>query len=287
MSNAGVVPSLRVALVGKGGAGKSAIAGTLARLLARRGHRVLALDVDTLPGLALSLGLALDRVGDAGLPETLAERQEERGWVLREGVEVAALVADHAIPSPDGVRFLQLGKLPGRVKPGSSTAFRAVLEEFRAEGWALVGDLAAGTRQPFFGWSDFAEVILIVVEPSAKAVLAARRLTGLAQAAAGTPTAAPADQPPPIIGLVANKVRTARDVQWIQEQVGEGIRVAGQPAGLPLLGVVPYDEQLAAAERQGLAPLDGAPTATAVDAIRQLAVGLEQLVGARRAGQDG
>ena len=64
MSDPGVVSSLRVALVGKGGAGKSVIAGTLARILARRGHRVLALDVDTLPGLALSLGLALDLVGD-------------------------------------------------------------------------------------------------------------------------------------------------------------------------------------------------------------------------------
>jgi CO dehydrogenase maturation factor len=181
MTNSGAVPSLRVAVVGKGGAGKSLIAGTLAR----RGHHVLALDVDTLPGLALSLGLALDRVGDAGLPEDLAEQQEGRGWVLREGVEVTALVADHAIPGPDGVRFLQLGKLPGRVKPGSTTAFRVVLEEFRAEGWTLVGDLAASTRQPFFGWSDFAEVILIVAEPSAKAVLAARRLAGLAQSAEG------------------------------------------------------------------------------------------------------
>src|SRR5262249_34175854 len=127
-----------------------------------------ALDVDTLPGLALSLGLPLDEAGDAGLPEDLGERQEERGWVLREGVDVADLVATHALTGPDGVRFLQLGKLPGRVKPGSTTAFRSVLEEFRADGWSMIGDLAAGTRQPFFGWSDFAQVVLMVVEPSAK-----------------------------------------------------------------------------------------------------------------------
>lgn len=125
---------LRVALVGKGGAGKSAIAGTLARILARCGHHVLALDMDTLPGLALSLGLALGTVGDAGLPDDLAERHTDRGWVLRDGVDVAALVGDHAHPGPDGVRFLQLGKLLGHVKPGSTTAFRTVLEEFRVEG---------------------------------------------------------------------------------------------------------------------------------------------------------
>ena len=80
---------MRLAIVGKGGAGKSAICGTLARTLARRGHRVLALDVDRLPGLALSLGLAPGAVDDAGLPEELAERPLERGWILREGAASA------------------------------------------------------------------------------------------------------------------------------------------------------------------------------------------------------
>ncbi len=63
---------MRIATVGKGSAGKSPIAGTL------------ALDVDTMPGLVLSLGMNLGAVGDAGLPEDLGERQEGRGWVLKE-----------------------------------------------------------------------------------------------------------------------------------------------------------------------------------------------------------
>jgi cellulose biosynthesis protein BcsQ len=37
---------LWLATAGKGGAGKSVLAGTLARILARRGHRVLAVDSD-------------------------------------------------------------------------------------------------------------------------------------------------------------------------------------------------------------------------------------------------
>ena len=51
---------MRVAFVGKGGAGKSAIAGTFARMVARGGDPVLAIDSDPLPGLAFSLGLAVD-----------------------------------------------------------------------------------------------------------------------------------------------------------------------------------------------------------------------------------
>lgn len=111
--------------------------------------------------------------------------------------------------------------------------------------------MAAETRQPFFGWSDFAVVVLLVVEPSAKAVLAARRLAR---------RAAPAEEPPadrssgPLIGLVANKVRTAHDVQWIEERLGEGTQATGYWVELPLLGVVPYAEQLAAVEQRGLAP---------------------------------
>ena len=48
---------MKVVFVGKGGAGKSVIAGTFARALARRGTPVLAVDSDPLPGLAFSLGL--------------------------------------------------------------------------------------------------------------------------------------------------------------------------------------------------------------------------------------
>ena len=94
---------MRLAIVGKGGAGKSAICGTLARTLARRGHRVLALDVDRLPGLALSLGLAPGAVDDAGLPEELAERPPERGWVV---------VLDHRVRDARGLAIVREA-LPG------------------------------------------------------------------------------------------------------------------------------------------------------------------------------
>ncbi len=235
---------------------------------------MLALDVDTMPGLAFSLGLSPDRVGDAGMPEDLAERVPEKGWVLKEGVEVAALVQAHALIAPDGVRFLQLGKLPNRVKPGSTVAFRAVMEDFREEGWTLIGDLAAGTRQPFFGWSDFAEAILLVVEPSAKSTLSARRLAKLAYKTVS------ADQTDKLnlvkrtpLGIVANKVRSAEDVRRI-EQALSGYN-------LPLLASIPYDPQLAQAEQDYHAPIDVAPNSPAVLALRELAERLEQWVDER------
>jgi len=53
---------MKVVVTGKGGSGKTTVAGTLARHLARRGHRVVAVDCDPSPNLGLTLGLPPDRV---------------------------------------------------------------------------------------------------------------------------------------------------------------------------------------------------------------------------------
>lgn len=258
--------SIRLAFIGKGGAGKSIIAGTLARVLAQRGHQVLALDVDTMPGLAQSIGLPLEARKDEGIPPDYGERQEGRGWVLKDGVEVDDLVAQYALDAPDGIRFLQLGKLPGRVKPGSTTAFRAVLSQYRAKGWSLIGDLAAGTRQPFFGWSNFAQIILIVVEPSAKAVLSAHRLAKLTQWPLGE------GEQPARFGLVANKIRNEAELQALQQMLA-----ATAVHGFPILATIPYDEGAAVAEQKGQAVIECGREMAIVQAIEELANVLEQM----------
>jgi CO dehydrogenase maturation factor len=250
---------MRVAFVGKGGSGKSTIAGTVARLLARAGEPVLALDVDTMPGLSYSLGLG--PVTDAGMPEELAERREGEGWVLREEVSAEALVERYALDAPDGIRFLQLGKLPGKVRPGSTVAFRHVIEGFRRPGWSVVGDLAAGTRQGFFGWAGFAALIAIVAEPSRAALLSARRLRALVDV---VPQAA--------AGLVLSKARA-----------GDRAEELGAELALPVWGVVPHDAAVAAAERAGVAPVDAAPSSPAVAAVAELVSNLRALETPERA----
>jgi CO dehydrogenase maturation factor len=235
---------MKVAFVGKGGTGKSVLAGTVCRHLARRGLPVLALDVDTVPGLAFSLGGPRE---EARLPAGLAERVPEKGWRVVKGAGAARLVDRYSAKAPDGVRFLELGKLPGRVEPTVTVAFRHVMERFRRPGWAMIADLAAGTRQPMFGWTDFADFVIIVADASAKSRLTARRLRPLAT------------------HLVANKVRSDTDLAAITSTVG-----------LPLLGVVPYDEMLAEAEQRGIAPIDFAPVSPAVVAAERLAERLMQ-----------
>ncbi|MCW5852757.1 MAG: AAA family ATPase [Anaerolineae bacterium] len=55
---------MRVAVSGKGGSGKTTIAGLLARTLARTGRRVLAIDADPNPNLSIVLGLPRDHAFD-------------------------------------------------------------------------------------------------------------------------------------------------------------------------------------------------------------------------------
>ena len=83
---------MKLAIAGKGGAGKTTIAGTLARQLARQGYDVLALDNDLNPNLSLTVGLPADVLADMRTMERDVIRrtleliaaktgQKPRGWL--------------------------------------------------------------------------------------------------------------------------------------------------------------------------------------------------------------
>ena len=245
---------MRVAFVGKGGAGKSAIAGTFARTLARQGDPVLAIDSDPLPGLAFSLGLAVDDTPP--IPDdAVVERQPgEEGprWRLRPDLDPLDAVERWSVEAPDGVRFLQFGKIrnDARALFRSQVAFRFIVNALPDDRWNVVGDLPGGTRQAFTGWGNFARTVLVVVEPTAKSLLSGRRLARMANIDSEAPKR---------VVAVASKVRQAGDVDMI-----------ARGTGLEVIAAVPWDEALAEAERLMLAPLDEAPDCPAVRAVESL-----------------
>jgi CO dehydrogenase maturation factor len=105
---------LRVAISGKGGTGKTTISGTLARLLAREGRSVLAIDGDPNPNLALILGLARESVAElVGLPRDLLGEEIDgsgrRRLVLTTAPE--ELLREYGAEGPDGVHLLVMGKV--------------------------------------------------------------------------------------------------------------------------------------------------------------------------------
>lgn len=251
---------MRVVVAGKGGAGKSVIAGTMARLAARRGARVLAMDFDLAPGLSVSLGTGAD---PAEPPLLLAsERRDDGGWRWREGVDVASAAMRFATDAPDGVRLLQRGKLgpegPAAIE-GSSRAFCEIAKyigdtpEF--DGWTLIGDLPAGPRLVAQNWTPFASTYLVVVYPSTQSVLAARRCARLVREVAHGAA----------VAFVASRIERRSDVRHVEQAIGERV-----------IASVPLDAEVAAAERLGVAPLDHAPDAPAITAIRNLLAVLDR-----------
>lgn len=52
---------MKIAISGKGGVGKTTLAGVMARILAKRGRKVLAIDADPDSNLASAIGLPKKR----------------------------------------------------------------------------------------------------------------------------------------------------------------------------------------------------------------------------------
>jgi CO dehydrogenase maturation factor len=97
---------MKLALVGKGGVGKTSISGTLARLLARRGRHVLAIDGDPNPNLALTLGLAPEQM--EGMPTLSADLVESIDGTYRLTKTLEEICASHSLQGPDGVTLLAM-----------------------------------------------------------------------------------------------------------------------------------------------------------------------------------
>ena len=103
---------MRIAIAGKGGSGKTTISGTVARLLAQAGRQVIAIDADTNPNLATTLGLQPDRVkAITALPRSLLKREAQPdgsmvNTFLRDPMEV---LEEYGTRTPDGVRLVVMG----------------------------------------------------------------------------------------------------------------------------------------------------------------------------------
>ena len=105
---------MRLAIAGKGGTGKTTIAGTLARALARTGREVLAIDADTNPNLASVLGIppaSADAI--VSLPRNLMQRQTNSDGTTTTvfAADPEELIKEFAVRGPDQVQLMVMGRV--------------------------------------------------------------------------------------------------------------------------------------------------------------------------------
>jgi CO dehydrogenase maturation factor len=115
-----------------------------------------------------------------------------------------------------------------------------------------VVDLEAGLEHLSRGTARRVETLLVVGEPYFKSLETVGRSFQLAR------ELGIAD-----VRMVANKVRTPRDE--------ETMRAYAERHGLPVAGVVPYDDAVVQADETGVALIDLRPDAPSVAAIQRLA----------------
>ena len=252
--------AMRLAVVGKGGVGKSTLTASIVRTLARRGRRVLLLDHDSMPG-------DLDEPRPARRRQVAAERRHgarrEPASALGRGPRPdrrrAALRDRRARRHPRPAVRKSTVAGPAAAQPSVNAFFDICKKIEHAPeflDWAIVGDIPAGGRQPGQGWTPYATHYLLVAEATMQSMMTARRVKSLAAQI----------RPDARVSLVVSKAEGPADVERVSEYLG-----------LPALGVVPLDEAVKIAERLGVPVFEHAPDSAAVAAMQEIAERIDAL----------
>jgi len=241
---------MRVAFAGKGGAGKTTIAATMARLASRRGRPVVAIDADSNPNLAAALGVDPSISATlAGIP-TAAVSRKLTGPSLTTTVD--DIVDLHGAVAPDGVRLLLMGA-PAHAGDGclcsAHAAVSAVLADLgQSPDTLTIVDLEASPEHLSRGTARFADLLVLVTEPYYRSLEATRRLADLAAELPETQTV-----------VIVNKVRSRDD--------GEAVGEFCDRHGLRHLAEVPFSDAVVAADRDAHPLLDADADGPVVAAI--------------------
>lgn len=249
---------MKIAITGKGGVGKTMVAGILARTLARRGNEVIAVDADPNPNLGIALGLGVDETAklEAIANRVMADAAHSHSHSHDEPHEHKKpdqLVAELAVTAPDGVRLVQTGTIErpadGCMCCGSHATTRIIFNELESVGRMIVADLEAGINDLIWAYPKPDDVLLIVTEPYIKSIEVARRALIVAE-----------ELSLEHVFVVGNRIESAEDADRLRELL-PGVRLLE----------VPDDEAIRRADRRGLSPLDEVPDASGVLAVQAIA----------------
>ncbi len=243
------MPSIRLGIVGKGGVGKTTVAGLIARAYVEQGQRVVAIDTDSNPNLGLSLGL------------TLAETEEvpvlPRSIIVGSGGSTTAdrLIAEYGRETPAGPTLLsaiRVAEAGAGCTCGGHATVRGMLADALSDVDVVLVDMEAGLEHlsRSGGTLAYADVLLVVCEPTRKSVLTATRTSALAD-----------ELGIPVTLAVGNKAQSAEDADFFADTLNDN--------GLSLAAVLPFDPQIAAADRGG-ADEDAVSPAALTAAVEQI-----------------
>ncbi|MCU0861751.1 MAG: AAA family ATPase, partial [Methanomassiliicoccales archaeon] len=186
--------ALKIAVTGKGGVGKTTVVALMARMLAQEGVKVLAVDADPSPSLAVAVGIPAKEREKMRPLSSMFDLIEERtgvkpgagyGGMFRMNPEVGDLTESLSVEGPDKVEVLVLGTIQ---KAGNgcycpeSTLLRRVMDHLLLEEDEVVFmDMEAGLEHLGRGTARSVDVMLVVVEPGSRSLETAAAIKRLAE----------------------------------------------------------------------------------------------------------
>nr|HID60144.1 carbon monoxide dehydrogenase [Desulfobacterales bacterium] len=235
---------MKLAISGKGGAGKTTVAALMVRTLSDQGKRVLAIDADPDSNLASALGISdPDQIVPiSDMKDLIEERTGARpgsiGGFFRLNPKVSDLPEKLSVKI-DNIKFMRLGGVKkgggGCICPESTLLKVLVSHIILARDEVVVIDMEAGIEHLGRGTAQGVDSLIVVVEPGRRSIETARHIRKLAGE----------------IGLnrvllIGNKIRSQSDREFLESKA----------KGFKFLGFLPYEEGIIDADLRGISPYD-------------------------------
>jgi CO dehydrogenase maturation factor len=237
---------MKIAISGKGGVGKTTLAGVMARLLADQGRKVLAIDADPDSNLASAIGLPKELQPKLSPIAAMTSMIEERtgskkgsyGTMFKLNPKVDDLPDEMGVVY-QGVKLLLLGCIPqggGGCFCPENVLLKNLVRHLLVQGdEALIIDMEAGLEHLGRGSTGYVDALIIVVEPGQRAIHTAQQIKKLGE-----------DLQIKRILIVGNKVSSEEDRKIIEESL----------SNFPILGHMSYNPKILQADREGRSPYD-------------------------------
>jgi len=236
---------MKVAVSGKGGVGKTLIAGGIASGFAARGLKTIAIDADSSPNLGLTLGLSPQetrKIVPISENKTLIESKTSTGYsgVYRLQFSVDDIVRDYSVSTPLGPNLIVMGTVQSMGSGcmcAPNAVIRALLRHLVVErDEAVVLDLEAGVEHIGRGTARQVDTLLILADSNLKSLEIAKHIYDMAKVAGMQQ-----------LFLVGNRVMNDAQQQAIQR--------FAEKNGLPILTFVRFDQRVIEADMLGETPL--------------------------------
>jgi CO dehydrogenase maturation factor len=251
---------LKIAVSGKGGVGKTLVSGTLASYFAKKGYKVMAIDADPSPNLALTLGIPVEesnKIIPISENKELLDSKTKTDYpgVYKLHFTVDDIIEENGMKSPYGVNLLVMGTVKA-AGSGCACGANAVVRELlrhlivdRDE--IVIVDMEAGVEHMGRGTASQVDAMIIVADSSRKSLEIAKKLN-LFATQMGIKK----------VYVVGNRVEEPIEKELITDFTKEN--------NLELLALIPYDKTVVKADRLGEAPLKYAETSESVKAIQTI-----------------